>query len=921
MTNENKPHPRQQIIDSFLSALKNGDSAFAYPFEAGEIRVPVNGVSGKAYSSINRLILTDRGETDPRWLTKNQVEEQNYQVKDFAKPRKLIFWEFSQEVPAYNTDGSPRLNNIGNQVMETIRRDRPLMRTYAVYHARDLLTHDGHDLPPYQVPAPERSPVERVTDILANSGVTIRHDPSPNAAIYKRSIDTIILPEPGLVSEEEYYAQAIEELVSWTGHPDRLGWRGNRESEAQTIQGDIQETLAKAMIAQDLGLKISQPLINQASVRYWESHLQKDLEMLFRAATQADNVRLYIMSQERMQVQEVNAQLSPRQPTSFFSQGFRPAGPEDRPEQGAWIRTIDDSQATVFAVVSGRDDSIVSTFDSREASVTEANALNLGVKPSLKYSSDVVTLDVPFEEKEMVKTLGATWSRQNSTWCARPGVELSKLGRWIPANDLDRPGLIEPDLNDRLRLSVPYKHRQEAKDLGAFFDNQKSSWVTSINNKNLDELTKKFPPQREQEISPEQAAEVAAVPEIATERVVLAVPFEEKNLAKAAGAKWDRDEKVWVAEPGADLARLSQWIPEREPEPEMVLAASAEFAKVLDKAGFQLDEPPKMDGKIYRVSIQDGKPNARDGAYYATMNGGHPNGWLKNHKSGEYQAWIYTGQEMTVPGKETQKDHAAARQKAKEDKAETLSIAKWNTGLDVAREFAEQIDGLTSTNDLLKNPFLEVAGINAVGGVRRDDDGNLLVPGVNIEGRLQTIQTISPNGEMHFEKGGNRVGAMCVIDGFDIISKPDINAGLPLFRAKYADHNPEYLSNDLLIAEDFATGASLHMATNLPVIVAFSPDNISKVAVAVQNKYPEANLLICANNHPERASNLCLKKAEEAAKKVSGKLVIPEFSEMEQRAGLGSFNDLHKIAGLEAVSKAVNQARRQDQSKSAGPSR
>ncbi|UQZ90562.1 hypothetical protein C4J81_15650 [Deltaproteobacteria bacterium Smac51] len=257
--------------------------------------------------------------------------------------------------------------------------------------------------------------------------------------------------------------------------------------------------------------------------------------------------------------------------------------------------------------------------------------------------------------------------------------------------------------------------------------------VTSINNKNLTEITKRFPPKR-LGAAQEQMADVAGVPEIATERVVLAVPFEEKNLAKAAGAKWDRDEKVWGAEPGTDLAKLSQWISEREPEMEKVLAASEEFSKVLKEAGFQVDDLPKMDGKIYRVPVQDGKSNSKDGAYNATMNGERPNGWLKNHKSGEYRAWIYTDQEMTVTGKEAQRDQETAKWQAKAEKAELTAMAKWETGLDVVQEFAAQIDGQVPTTDLLKNPFLEVAGINAVGGVRRDDDGNLMVPGVNIEG-------------------------------------------------------------------------------------------------------------------------------------------------------------------------------------------
>ncbi|MDR2946193.1 MAG: DUF5710 domain-containing protein, partial [Candidatus Adiutrix sp.] len=727
MPNE-KTNPRQEIVDRFLSSLKNGDSPFAYPFEAGDITPPISGLTGKGYSGINRLILTERGESDPRWLTKKQAEAQGYQVKDFAPPRRLVFWEYTQEVPVYNPDGSPRLNNIGNQVLETVRRDRPLMRTFAVYRARDLMTLDGQELPPYEPPTVQNDPLDRVSAILANSGAIIRHEASPYAGTYQSQTDTIILPEKELVYEEAYYSLALKELVSWTGQTHRLGWRAGLVSGEQQVQAHLQETLAGAMLAQDLDIKFD-PDANSRIIGHWIQVLEKDPEIFFRAAVQADNIRLYITSLERTQVQDLEDRRRERSAPEYYSQGFRPAGPEDKPEQGAWIRTFDEAQATVFAVVSGHDDSVVSTFDNREASVTEAQALNLGVKPSFKYSSDTMPLRVPFEEKDMVKALGATWDRHNKAWCARPGVELSKLGRWLSAQDLNNPGMVEPDLNDRLALEVPYSQRQEAKDLGAFFDNRKGAWVTSINNKNLDEITKKFPPRRYLETAPEQKPDLAAVPEIAIERVILAVPYEEKHLAKAAGATWNRDEKVWLAEPGTDLAKLSQWIPEREPEPEKVLAAAEELATVLKENGFQLDGLPNMDGKIYRVPVEGGKAGAKDGAYYAAMNNDRPNGWLKNHRSGEYRAWTYTGQELTVIGKEAQKAQAAARRLARDDKAENLSMAKWAIGLDVAKEFAAQIDGLTPTAELLKNPFLEVAGINAVGGVRRDDDGNLMVPG------------------------------------------------------------------------------------------------------------------------------------------------------------------------------------------------
>jgi len=95
MTTENKPHPRQQIVDNFLSTLRNGDSAFTYPFEAGEIAVPINGSTGKTYAGANRLILSDRNENDPRWMTEKQAGSLGYQAAKKVDA-KLVVPEFSE---------------------------------------------------------------------------------------------------------------------------------------------------------------------------------------------------------------------------------------------------------------------------------------------------------------------------------------------------------------------------------------------------------------------------------------------------------------------------------------------------------------------------------------------------------------------------------------------------------------------------------------------------------------------------------------------------------------------------------------------------------------------------------------------------------------------------------------------------------
>jgi len=59
----------------------------------------------------------------------------------------------------------------------------------------------------------------------------------------------------------------------------------------------------------------------------------------------------------------------------------------------------------------------------------------------------------------------------------------------------------------------------------------------------------------------EKRAEKAAVKNPVQEKIVLTVPFADKGAVKEAGAKWDREEKTWYAPEGADLDKLTRWLP------------------------------------------------------------------------------------------------------------------------------------------------------------------------------------------------------------------------------------------------------------------------------------------------------------------------------------------------------------------------
>ena len=79
---------QRQFASRIAEQIRNGESFLVNKSVAGELKAPVNAVTGKPYSSINRLILTVPGEDGPRWMTRNQAEQQGYAIKNEAKPRK-----------------------------------------------------------------------------------------------------------------------------------------------------------------------------------------------------------------------------------------------------------------------------------------------------------------------------------------------------------------------------------------------------------------------------------------------------------------------------------------------------------------------------------------------------------------------------------------------------------------------------------------------------------------------------------------------------------------------------------------------------------------------------------------------------------------------------------------------------------------
>ena len=181
-------------------------------------------------------------------------------------------------------------------------------------------------------------------------------------------------------------------------------------------------------------------------------------------------------------------------------------------------------------------------------------------------------------------------------------------------------------------------------------------------------------------------------------------------------------------------------------------------------------------------------------------------------------------------------------------------------------------------------------------GVRFGAGGWLYVPVRDATGALWNVQRIAPTKpdsgpEKLFMRGGRK-------------------SGLWHFLGTVAGDAPG--ATVVLIAEGYATAASLHEALGHPVAVAFDAGNLGHVAKALRNQYPAALLVVCGDDDAQTLAksghNPGRDKATAAARAVRGLAVFPE----NLPDGGSDFNDLHQhlggAAGLEAVRVTVQAA-------------
>lgn len=185
---------------------------------------------------------------------------------------------------------------------------------------------------------------------------------------------------------------------------------------------------------------------------------------------------------------------------------------------------------------------------------------------------------------------------------------------------------------------------------------------------------------------------------------------------------------------------------------------------------------------------------------------------------------------------------------------------------------------LNESTPATDHPYLARKGIKAVGRVRQFMEA-LVVPMSTTDGELHNLQFINADGTKRFLSGGRVSGC------YFPIGRPD---------------------GAVCVCEGLATGESIHQATGYGVAVAFNNVNLLPVAQALHEKYPDIQLIVCADDDVT-PGNPGLTKARAAALAVNGLLAVPDFGE-DRPEGMTDFNDLAAHRGPEAINESLKSA-------------
>ena len=283
-----------------------------------------------------------------------------------------------------------------------------------------------------------------------------------------------------------------------------------------------------------------------------------------------------------------------------------------------------------------------------------------------------------------------------------------------------------------------------------------------------------------------------------------------------------------------------------------MMCAVNHFRESLQRVYGPLDWLPVPDGQLHRFHVPGDRAGSNNGWYILHL-GGVAVGIYGSWKAGGSYRWS-----SRAPA-----DYREAEQlRQRIEQARRQREAEQHQRQQAAAEYAQRVWRDARRADP-GHPYLVAKGVRSYTLRQRGDV--LLVPLI-YGGQLVNLQRIKADGSKRFLFGGMVKGCYS--------SLGVITPGAPLY-----------------VCEGWATAATIHAETGAAVAAAMNAGNLKPAALALRDKYPDAQIIIAGDDDRQTEGNPGRTAANAAAVAAGGLVVFPEWPPGAP-AELTDYNDL-----------------------------
>lgn len=303
---------RKRLVDTFMANLENNHSLWRQGWKV--TGAPISAITGKRYNGVNRLFLSsatmERGYSDNRWLTYNQMKEKGWDFKhdeegnSMGKNAGVSIEYFSlydkttkRAFDKHTLDGMTKAERDDYMDENVIA----LRKYYCVFNGdviEGIPEREKHTVDP----SGKNSRAEGILQFWSDNEAKIIY--GGDEAFYRPSTDEIHLPERNaFVDLPEFYSTVLHEIGHSTGHEKRLnrdlsGGFGSDKYAEEELRAEI----ASIFMEQDLGIEASEKHIqnNSAYIQAWHDKIKDDPNILFRAIAAAEKITQFVIAKESL---------------------------------------------------------------------------------------------------------------------------------------------------------------------------------------------------------------------------------------------------------------------------------------------------------------------------------------------------------------------------------------------------------------------------------------------------------------------------------------------------------------------------------------------------------------------------------------------------------------------------------------------